>query len=222
MSEFNVGDKVKTVSKGGFDSVAVGDEGEVLEVYHTGGADVNIFNIPNNSLYFCSNEIKKVDNMSDFKSFYVNVDGPNHSRILQEIAFEEGFTWNSDDLGLIDHLDKNELSFECGDSIFYNPHSGVTELEDPTLKEFRQALRGEYDWEDPIVVQGYEVSFDDDEGFVEVGCEQYHYEDIKALYNGISKAKLGLYPSFNIKIEHDTEGEIPLEVVEAIYNRISE
>jgi hypothetical protein len=224
MSEFEVGDKIKVVT-------------EETEKYHGRKGDlVRIkYSDPHGYIYrlefdnqygtvgFKANEIKKVDNMSDFKSFYVNVDGPNHSRILQEIAFEEGFAWNSDDLGLIDHLDKDELSFECGDSIFYNPHSGVTELEDPTLEEFRKALRGNYDWEEPIEIGGYEVEFNINEGgdsYIIVGCEKYHVCDLKHVYEHIQNAKDGLYPSYSIKIKHDDLGEIPFEKIEAIYNRI--
>lgn len=179
---------------------------------------------------FRDSELNKIDdNMSDLKDFYVEVDGPNHSSILQKIAFEEGYGWKQEGQK-VKHTTKNFLFFSLeghgvwgGKEIrFSNSHPcrDVNFLENPTLEEFRQALRGNY-WEDPIEIGEYEVKFK--KNGIKVGCEYLSHpmiENIHKKWQNLNVSLTGV--SLKVTISHPDVGEIPFEKIEAIYNRITD
>lgn len=154
--------------------------------------------------------------------FYVEVEGPNHSRILQEIAFDEGYEWFNGQK--IQFPDEKYLHFGYDGNIVWSQYQFVRNiskiLKNPTLEEFRQALRGEYNWEELIEIGGYEVEFED--GYIVIGCEKYDYDQIRNIYIRSSNAQKvnRTYAKLRFSLEHSEVGEIPFEKVESIFNRI--
>jgi len=131
--------------------------------------------------------VEEENNMENFTPFYVEVDGPQHSRMLQEIAFEEDVDWGSYSENYIRHEDEDILVFKDyiktgRPEIAYNSKGGgaITvdnQLQDFTIEEFRQALRGKYKFEEPIEINEYEVEFYSDH--IEVGCKKFNQEDLE-------------------------------------------
>lgn len=163
--------------------------------------------------------------MNKFQPFYVEVDGPQHSRMLQEIAFEEGFGWGaSGDIKETKHVDSLLLSFSKYGKLFYNNKTTESELtdnklEDFSLEEFRQALNGNYQWEEPIKIGEYEVEFYDHH--IEVECQEFTFEEVETVYHSLSK----IYNSVDGLVafpHHADVGNISFEKVKKIYNRITD
>lgn len=234
MSEFQEGDEVRFIERidENDNHVKEGDVGRVSWIGRSKPWPVEVSWYSGKTSLHSFDQLEKTEenNMSDFKPFYISVDGPQHSKLLQEIAFEEGYVWRGCQCQKVRHADAPYLSFNgFGDEEIGYSHTGdFMKNEDlPTvesLEEYRKALRGNYDWEEIIEIGGYEVEFhpDGEHPNIKVGCEEYHYADIKHVYSCVKQAENGLYPDYSIKIEHDEVGEIPFEKIEAIYNRIQD
>jgi len=219
MSEFEEGEKVKFVGEPGDynrDSAPL-NTGEIVTIDEC----LNDDSYRIEHLYYAKDELQKI-NDTDMKSFYVEVEGEQHSKLLQEIAFEEGYEWQNKGKDLLSGNNIRYISFNVFEDrvITHNSRNSRANnhLEDPSLEEFRQALRGNYDWEEPIVIDGYEVEFNHNKEWVEVGCETYSYSVIETSYKALNH-ELGV-SNLNIQLHHDKVGEIPFEIIEAIYNRI--
>lgn len=222
MSEFKEGEKVEVTNR---ISKYSGKPAEILKVdgnyAFLSGEDLEVDKYK--GVWFPFDELKKVkqNNMSDFTPFYVEVDGPNHSRILQEIAFKEGYEW-FDSKKQVSHTDRSRIGFKK-EYIYRGiaPSGEFEKLEDPTLEEFRQALRGNYDFEETIEIGEYEVEFKTNE--IKVGCEPYRRNRIEHVYEAHKIGQDATHgdSSLNFKLHHPDVGEIPFDKIEKIYNRIN-
>lgn len=227
MSKFQEGDKVRFIGNSldfgrGAKAMKYGDEAHIKEVRkdHNHPVDNPAYTIDRYGTEwdYREDELELVEssqtNMSDFQPFYVEVDGPQHSRMLQEIAFEEGFEWFSagEEIKL---TDKNILNFETRGDITWGESNFGKELKDFSLEEFRQALNGEYRWEDPIEVGDYEVEFHDDEEEITIGCFRVSYEQVMDIYR--------LVGELGFKISHyRLDDPISVGKIHKIYQRITD
>lgn len=232
MYEFKKGDLVR-VTKEICPTIPVkGKVGKIVKLpgdnYKREGYEVSFKDSPNTILL--KDELKKLkeNNMSkDFQPFYIEVEGPYHSRILQEVAFEEGF--DDDPRSSIETRSRkwSELMFKDNGKLYGGPNESWKyknhKLESPfTLEEFRQALRGEYNWKDPIEIGGYEVEFKDNS--ISVGCEEWSHDKVKSIYEAlrIGDEVLNTSSTLHLRLSHPSVGEIPFEKIKAIYNRITD
>jgi hypothetical protein len=144
-------------------------------------------------------QLEPMDNTDNFVPFYVKVDGPSHSKMLQQVAFEEGYQWRSGNTET-KHTGYLYLSFGLNHFSTGNSHNKVIGyskkgpkdeklLEDPTLQEFRDALNGHYfePEPEPIEILGHEVEIF--ENTVVVGCREFSASDVNFLYDLAVNAK---------------------------------
>jgi hypothetical protein len=137
-------------------------------------------------------QLEPMDNTDNFVPFYVEVDGLSHSKLLQEIAFEEGFRWKSRDKEVFDYSDPYFVFRATYEPTITKAQSHVSDakhLENPTLQEFRDALNGHYfePEPEPIEILGHEVEIF--ENTVVVGCREFSSVDLDVLYELAVDAK---------------------------------
>jgi hypothetical protein len=192
--DIEVGDKVRATQN---NDVPKGTIGEVVDICGSRWPYEVVFNEGQDPYPYSKDEIELVeknnmDNTDNFVPFYVEVDGLSHSKLLQEIAFEEGFGWmcggkevlNYSDPYFIFHIiDGGEPSISIGKP------SSAKHLENPTLQEFRDALNGHYfePEPEPIEILGHEVEIF--ENTVVVGCREFSSIDLDVLYELAVDAK---------------------------------
>lgn len=116
------------------------------------------------------------------------------SKLIQEIAFEEGYEWFLSNEKIVHYLEKGALFFHEDKNITYSDASYAREsskysdkiLEDFTLENFRKALRGEYNFDSPsIFINGNKVQFYPE--YIMVGCTGVSNEKVEEIYNHIQE-----------------------------------
>lgn len=133
----------------------------------------------------------------------LNITGPDHLKLLIEIAEEYGFKFhgNVEDVSF-DATDWNYLGFNTADSIQLCNYKSDHHLENFTFQKFKKALKDEYDWNDQPFDEfhGWYVEFREDS--VEIGCKTYTKEEIRDLFNNLKKTK---YFSTDLTISFEGE-----------------
>ncbi len=205
MSTFEVGDTVQvkdnaeeynSKNPAGW-AYAMGNK-DVITIVDTEVSEGVKLYCDNKQYSWIEEQLEPMENTDNFVPFYVEVDGPQHSKLLQEIAFEEGYEWRSG-ASETKNTKYSYLSLGFNYSTTDNrkvigfsqkgPQLDEKELENPTLQEFRDALNGMYfePEPEPIEILGYEVEFFDDT--VVVGCREFSASDIDTLYTMAVDAK---------------------------------
>lgn len=152
-------------------------------------------------------------NMSYNNTFCVKVEGPSHLGLLKDIAHKES-PYNFEEINY--HSDLEYITFNTQTRYVYDTPVPYSErvLENPNLREFREALRGEYNWEEPITIFGAEVEFDYENEEIVVSGDRFSFESIKSLYSTFSELDDGFHSIVYGQVE------VPFSKVDKIYRRI--
>lgn len=182
---FKIGDEVITLDPAG--EINCGEYGVIEEIVGKGEYYGVYLTDIQKSIAYLPSELKLIEEDKTMQKFYIETEGESHSQILQELAFEEGYSWFSDK----GKSERSEVSYKYTKYLYFNfdnktilksKHENATDykkLKDYSLKEFKQALNGEYDFNSKpdIELFDHEVEFYDNS--IKVGCQEYTLDDIQ-------------------------------------------
>ena len=161
--------------------------------------------------------IKDTDTMEDFA---IKVENEDHGKLIIGILEDNGLTvpYSEVKLSKYNEYEYNYIHTRYNhhkyDYIGFKIPKDLNVLENFTFQELVDALNGEYQWEDPIVIEGYEVEFGEDD--IIIGCQEYSNSTVKQMYD--------LMESHNIKSFVITNEEILITrcKIKEIVDRINE